>query len=97
MDLDFVLSCARTNKTLILEMKPTGAFVSMGAKLTFKSFVQLGADVWVVFGPGKDGTVELAHVMKSGNLTGRVPLHIDELAGLVAQWWESAQVGEGEE
>jgi hypothetical protein len=91
MDLDGVLSCAATGKTLILEMKPPGAFVSVGAKLTFRELVRKGCDVWVIWGPDSHGHVELAHVTKGGNLTSRVNLKLAEAAALVAQWWSEAQ------
>jgi hypothetical protein len=91
MDIDGTLSSAKTGKTLMLEMKPPGAQVSVGAKLTFREFVRKGCDVWVVWGPDKDGRVELAHITRSGNLTSRVNLSLHEAAQLVAVWWDQAQ------
>lgn len=98
MDLDFCLSNARTGKTLFIEMKPTGGAVSMGARLTFKTLISKGdVDVWVVWGPAEDGTVEMARVMADGNITSKVRLPLAELAGTVAQWWEAAAVRPGED
>lgn len=91
MDLDGVLSCAATGKTLILEMKPPGAYVSVGAKLTFRELVRKGCDVWVIWGPDSEVHVELAHVTRSGNLTSRVRLPLADAAQLVALWWSEAQ------
>lgn len=91
MDIDFTLSSARTGRTLMLEMKPPGAYVSVGAKLTFKEFVRKGCDVWVVWGPDADDHVEVAHVTKSGNLTSRYRVPLSVLATTVALWWEDAQ------
>lgn len=98
MDIDGVLSCAKTGKTLMLELKPPGAYVSVGAKLTYREMVRKGCEVWCIWGPFPDGHVELAHITKSGNLTSRVTLPMSEAAALVAQWWDEAQdTGEDDE
>lgn len=94
MDIDGVLSCVKSGKTLMVEMKPPGAYISVGAKLTFKTLIETSGgltEVWVIWGPEKDGTVEMAHVTKSGNLTSRVKLSLDDCAALVSQWWSEAQ------
>lgn len=90
MDIDGTLSSARTGRTLLLEMKPSGAGVSIGAKLTFREFVRKGCDVWVIYGPDPEGHVEVAHVTKSGNLTKRVRVELATAAELVRAWWDEA-------
>lgn len=97
MDIDFCISSARTGKTLMLEMKPPGAYISMGARLTFKEFVKKGCDVWVVWGPGEDGNVEVAHVMANGQLTSTYECSQDVLAHTIAVWWDAAQVSEDDD
>jgi hypothetical protein len=94
MDLDGVLSCIKTNRTLVLEMKPPGGYVSVGAKLTFKALIESSGgktEVWVVWGPDPEAHVEVAHITRSGNLTSRVRLPIADAADLVALWWDEAQ------
>lgn len=90
MDIDGTLSSAKTGRTLMLEMKPPGAYVSVGAKLTFREFVRKGCDVWVLWGPTPHGLVDVAHVTKSGNLTTRVTLPQADVAALIALWWSEA-------
>lgn len=94
MDIDGVLSCVRTGRTLMVEMKPPGAYISVGAKLTFKTLIETSGgltEVWVLWGPDAHGHVEFAHVTKSGNLTSRVSLPQEQVAQLIAQWWSEAQ------
>jgi len=91
MDLDFVLSQANSGRTLIIEMKPPGAFISMGARLTFKVFVKMGCDVWVVWGPDKDGAVVRARMRTSGDwdVDDVDTMDVDVLAEDIAAWWAS--------
>jgi hypothetical protein len=87
-DIDFVLSQAKTGRVLMLEMKPDGAFVSLGARLTFKVFVNMpGIDVWVVWGPDKAGDVARARMDLNGEWDEVDTMSVDCLAEDIAAWW----------
>lgn len=87
MDFDAVLSQSKSGRMLVLELKPKGAYISIGARLTFQVLVKEGKDVWVIWDLGK-GRVKLGEC----NDTGR-PQNVREMtrkraAVLVRKWWE---------
>ena len=88
MDFDAVLSQAATGRMLVLELKPRGARVSTGARLTFAALVQAGYDVWILWDQG-DGNVKLGIC----NDRGRTPevglLPRANAADMVRSWWEA--------
>lgn len=86
MDIDGCLTQAKTGRVLMMELKPKGAFISTGARLTFQLFVQRGFDVWIVWDQG-DGMVERAKVDKAGTLRRTERMSRNRLARMVQDWW----------
>jgi len=93
MDIDGVLTQASTGRVLVLELKPKGAPISVGARLTFGLLVRAGLelgrdyDVWYLWDQGK-GRIKLGEAGEQGE-----PLNIRELTerrvvNLVVRWWE---------
>lgn len=92
MDIDGVLSSAKTGKTLMVEMKPPGGYVSRGAKLTYRELVKKdGIDVWTFWGPFPDGSVELSSINRYGRFDDLERMPMERGAERVAQWWDEAQ------
>jgi hypothetical protein len=87
MDIDGTLTQAQTGRVLMLELKPAGAYISKGARLTYKLFVRAGFDVWVVW-DHEDGTVERGHFDRAGNIRGVARVTQEALAAEVVAWWE---------
>ena len=92
MDFDFVLTQHRTGRMLVLEMKPKGAYISTGARLSFSLLVSAGYDVWLVWEQG-DGTVKLAECNDQGRATNPAIMTEAEAAALILHWWESGLEG----
>lgn len=88
MDVDFVLSQARSQRALHLELKPRGAPLSRGARLTLALYVQLGLDAWVVWDLG-DGQVRRGLVDPRGQVRNIRTMTVTELAEDVAAWWDA--------
>ena len=91
MDIDFVVSQLKTKRVLHLELKPPGAPVSMGARMTFAVYVQLGLDAWAVWGPHDDGTVTRMRFNATGQLFDKQTMTQDELAESIASWWAAGE------
>ena len=90
MDIDFVLSSAKTGRGLMLEMKPPGGFVSTGARLTYREFVKMGVDVWVLRGPDADGNIVRTSLSPGGQEGDPETLTLEDAGLKVAAWWEEA-------
>lgn len=92
MDIDFCISQVRDKgkkhtRVLMLELKPAGAPISTGARLTFREFARQGYDCWAVWDEG-DGTVVLGKFDRAGRVRVREePMTQDELATRIAKWW----------
>src|SRR5438128_12545679 len=86
-DIDFVLE--RNGRVLIQEYKPKGVVVSMGQRLTLKTFVRMGCDVWIVWDGAKDGTYEVGVLDKDGVIYW-VERHVPQsrLQARVVEWLE---------
>jgi len=82
MDLDFVLE--RKGQVLILELKPEGVGLSVGARMTYRTFEKMGCSVWVVQGEGPMVTLSRPGQNES------VYLHIDDLIKMIVEWYEEA-------
>lgn len=87
MDLDAVLE--KNGHVLILEMKPKGAPVPLGQRLTLKNFVRMGCDVWVIWGDGP--TVEAGEMDRNGNVNFIAKLSIAKLKNKVTGWFKEAE------
>lgn len=88
MDFDGVLHHAKSGRFLVVEMKPPGAWVSRGARLTYKELVKLGVfDVWVVWGPDKEGNVQRGVFDRAGRIQHVVEMSLDDLSEDIAAWW----------
>lgn len=86
MDIDFTINQARTGRVLLLEFKPAGATLSIGARLTFKLFVQKGCDAWVIWDHGD--TVEVASIDRDGQLGFIEKMSRKRLADRIRKWWD---------
>lgn len=86
MDVDGMLHQAQTGRILVLELKPRGARISRGARLTFDHLVSIGFDVWYVWDLGA-GLVDVSPATPGGWVTPE-RLTRDELADDIAGWWE---------
>jgi hypothetical protein len=88
MDVDFTVNQAATDRALMLEFKPEGAYLSTGHRLTFRLFVRKGIDVWVLW-EQKDGTVKVAGVNAAGHtpiISAAMPRV--KVAQLIREWWD---------
>jgi len=88
-DLDFVLE--RGGRVLIMEYKPKGALLSMGQRLTLRTFVRMGADVWIGW-ENEDGHVDVGVLDRAGAIhfiEKRIPRA--KLRRRVHDWFESAK------
>jgi hypothetical protein len=88
MDIDFMLTQSKTDRVLLLEMKPAGARISVGARLTFQTLIHLGADVMVVWDQG-DGNVDWCWLGAQAELGAIAVCTQDELAARIKTWWEA--------
>ena len=82
MDIDFVLE--RKGKVLMLELKPEGVGLSIGARMTYRTFEKMGCSVWVVQGDGPMVTLSRPGQSES------VHMHIDDLIQMIVEWYNSA-------
>ena len=85
-DLDFVLEQSRTDRVLIIEFKPKGAWVPTGQKITLKRFVKAGMDVWVVW--EKDDDVEVGVMDRQGGILVVEKTNKAGLRSKVETWWK---------
>lgn len=88
MDFDGVLHQYPTGRMLVLEFKPPGARLSMGARLTFAALVQSGYDVWVIWDMGKN-RVKVGQCNDRGHTPVVKEMTRNRCATLVKQWWEA--------
>lgn len=84
MDFDFVLE--RHGSFLNLEFKPDGAGpLGTGQRMTYRSLVRAGWDVWVVKG---EGPVQVAALDEAGRTSEWREMSLDALRELVSAWWD---------
>lgn len=94
MDIDGVIE--KNGYILAFEFKPKGARLSLGARLTLRSFVARGIHVWIVW---DHGDVNGTHVVEAGAMAkdGTIPfvesMPLDELKRRILAWRKSAQEG----
>lgn len=86
MDLDFLITQAGTDRALVLEMKPMGATLSLGARLTFALLRRKGMAVWMVWDQF-NGNVQLAQLDKEATVGDLEEMTQAELADRIAEWW----------
>jgi len=82
MDIDFVLE--RKGHVLMFDFKPEGVGLSVGARMTYRTFEKMGCSVWVVQGDGPMVTLS-----RPGSNEG-VHIHVDDLVQIVVDWYEEA-------
>lgn len=87
MDLDGCITQAATGRGLFLELKPHGAFISRGARLTFALLVSKGFEVWFAWDEG-DGWVTFAPAREDGAPGRRRRMKASTLARKVRHWWD---------
>jgi len=87
MDLDGVLTQASTGRMLVLEMKPRGAYITTGARLTFALLVKAGYQCWVLWDQG-NGRVKFSELNEAGRPVKIRELLVERVARLVSQWWD---------
>lgn len=84
MDFDFVLE--HRGRFLNLEFKPAGAGpLGTGQRLTYRTLVRAGWDVFVVKG---EGPVQVGRLDEAGGVATWVWMELDELREMVLDWWE---------
>ncbi len=66
MDLDCVVE--KLGHVLIQEFKPKGVPLPLGQRLTLRSFVRLGCEVWVVWEDPDGDHVEVGEMDRHGNV-----------------------------
>jgi hypothetical protein len=82
MDVDMVLE--RKGHVLMMDFKPEGMGLSVGTRMTYRTFEKMGCSVWVVQGDGP--MVTLSRPGKSES----VYLHIDDLVKMITEWYQEA-------
>ena len=88
MDLDCVLE--RRGHVLIIELKPGGAPLPLGQRLTLKNFARMpDIDVWVVWEQA-DGKVEAGVLDRNGNVVFVESMTVRALNLRVTKWFEEA-------
>lgn len=87
MDVDAALE--RNGWVLHLEMKPGAAPLPLGQRLTFKTYVRLGIDVWVVWTKTRT-LVEVGQMDANGELSEVRRMKVSTLARKVRDWYEYA-------
>jgi hypothetical protein len=92
MDIDFTLTQAKTDRALMLELKPPGVPVSRGARLTFALFVRLGVDCWPVWGPDDNGNVQVGRFDRAGRVQGVEEMTLADLCESISAWWAAGEV-----
>lgn len=88
MDMDCVLE--KNGQVLIQEFKPEGAPLPLGQRITLRTMVRLGCDVWVVW-EGKDGKhVEVGSMDRHGDIPFVAKMVRAKLASKIVAWREAA-------
>lgn len=86
MDMDFVLE--RNGHVLIQEYKPEGAPLPLGQRLTLKTFVRMGCDVWVVWEGEKK--VQVGMMDRYGNVAFIESMTPAKFKRKTTEWYEEA-------
>jgi hypothetical protein len=86
MDVDFVLE--RKGQVLMFDFKPEGVGLSVGARMTYRTFEKMGCSVWVVQGDGPMVTLS-----RPGSAEGTY-MSVADLVEMVVEWYESASDAE---
>jgi hypothetical protein len=87
MDLDAMLE--KNGHHLVMEMKPGNAGLPLGQRITLKTLVVLGMDVWVIW-EKEEGWVEVGSMDKHGEVNFVERMSVAKLRSRVAQWYEEA-------
>lgn len=87
MDIDGALE--RNGWVLHVEMKPGAAPLPLGQRLTFKTYVRLGIDVWVVWTKSRT-LVEVGRMDANGELGEVKRMKVDTLARRIREWFDFA-------
>ena len=86
-DLDALLE--RKGHFLVLEYKPPGMPLPMGQRITLRSLVKLGMDVWVVWGDGPE--VEVGAMDRRGEVPFVEKMSVGKLRRRVKTWFEEVE------
>lgn len=84
MDIDAVLE--KNGRFLALEFKAPGEVIPLGQRITLKTLVRQGWDVWVVYHRDGEKTCEVGAMDRHGNLPFKEVMSVPELARKVAEW-----------
>ena len=91
MDIDGVLE--RRGHILMIETKPLGKWgIPLGQRITFKTFVQMGVHVWIVWHEGDK--VVFGEMDENGDVPDVEEITVNELADRIEEWYERASEGE---
>lgn len=82
MDIDFALE--KNGRFLFIEFKPVGAGISVGSRISYKTLVRQGHDVWLVQG---DGPVQAGAMDRNGNVNFSAEMSVEELIARVKSWY----------
>ncbi len=88
MDLDGVLTQASTGRVLVMGLKPRGAYIPTGERLTYALLAKLPLfDVWCVWDEGS-GWCNFSELNTEGRPIRIRKLPIKTVANMVVRWWE---------
>lgn len=93
MDIDAVVE--KLGHVLIQEFKPKGVPLPLGQRLTLRSFVRLGADVWVVWEDPNGTHVEVGAMDRHGNVKFVEHMTIRKYRNRIILWREEVIEEEG--
>jgi hypothetical protein len=89
-DIDVVVEQSKTDRMLMVELKPAGVPIPLGQRLLLRAMVRRGIDVWVVNG---EGPVEVGSMDALGEVRFVATLpDADALGGKVRKWWNDGLV-----
>lgn len=88
MDVDFMLE--RNGQFLVVENKPGGAPIPMGQRITLKTLVRLGMEVWVAWEHEDGKHAEVGVMDKHGNVNFIERITVTKLKNKVVEWFLAA-------
>lgn len=88
-DVDFMLETA--GHVLILEYKPLGVYLPLGQRLTFKTLVLKGIDVWLVRHNEDSTRVKVGAMDRNGEVVFSESMPVSRLKRKVREWFDAAR------
>jgi hypothetical protein len=88
-DIDLALHQESSDRVLFVEYKEPNKRLSVGQRLLLRAMKKRGIEVWVAWGPYKDGTYKAGPMDDAGETPFLQVLSEAELGAKVRQWWYS--------